>query len=79
MNCDKLNDQLAALHQWDDTIRAKSFYKLKKDKLDAVIAALDRYEVRISEVPNGGQELEKTYSNENNNDEGEDDEDMLDD
>lgn len=46
LTCDGLNEQLSILRQWDDTIRAKSFYKTKQEKFDAVRAALDRYDAR---------------------------------
>ena len=46
ITCEKLNDQLAILRQWDNSVHAKLFYKVKQDKLNAVLTALDRYDDR---------------------------------
>ena len=81
MTVEKLVEQLAILRQWDNSIRAKSFYKSKKKKYEALLAVLNRFEApkdiptSSSELPmddgaNGGGELE-------DDDYGEDDDELY--
>ncbi|KAF7976014.1 hypothetical protein HWV62_8024 [Athelia sp. TMB] len=44
MKCSQLDEQLEILRQWDPSIRAKSYYSKKAEKVAAVIAAFKRYE-----------------------------------
>lgn len=46
MKVKQLDEQLDVLRQWDMSIRAKSFYGNKKEKLAAAVAAFERYEAR---------------------------------
>lgn len=73
MTVDKLVEQLAILRQWDPSIRAKSYYKNKKDKHEALLAALDRFEAPKDTQP-GGSELGMDNCGGNEGEEVEDDE-----
>ena len=81
MTVEKLVEQLAILRQWDNSIRAKSFYKNKKDKYEALLAALARFEAPkdiptssseslMDDGASGGGELE-------DDDYGEDDDELY--
>ena len=81
MTVEKLVEQLAILRQWDNSIRAISFYKNKKDKYEALLAALARFEAPkdiptssseslMDDGASGGGELE-------DDDYGEDDDELY--
>ncbi|KAF7972903.1 hypothetical protein HWV62_16626 [Athelia sp. TMB] len=46
MTCSQLDEQLEIFRQWDTSIRAKSYYGKKAEKVAAVTAAFKRYEER---------------------------------
>ena len=60
LTVEKLVEQLAILRQWDKSIRAKSFYKNKKEKHKALTAALDQFEARQDTDPNILESSENT-------------------